>query len=152
MTEETDTFDTKAYLEKKYRDRPDYDYGSVAKLKNETTDEGNNEMYYRKEGFIMGEDNRPDFKQMYENKALEKAEYQAEYDTCWRIVKEAIELLEKTMIEYPKDVAEIEKTARFCAIWMKKRIGERNFKRLNKHDIGRIWETALKDMRKRIGC
>ena len=67
-------------------------------------------------------------------------------------MKEAIELLEKTMIEYPKDVAEIEKTARFCAIWMKKRIAERNFKRLNKHDIGRIWETALKDMRKRIGC
>jgi hypothetical protein len=30
-------------------------------------------MYYRKEGFIMGEDNRPDFKTMYENKANEKA-------------------------------------------------------------------------------
>ena len=79
-------------------------------------------MYYRKEGFIMGEDNRPDFKTMYDNKAMEKAEYKAEYDTCWRIVKEAIELLEKTLIDYPKDIAEIEKTARFCAIWLNKRI------------------------------
>lgn len=89
---------------------------------------------------------------MYDNKAMEKAEYKAEYDTCWRIVKEAIELLEKTLIDYPNDLPEIEKTARFCAIWMKKRIAERNFKRLTKHDIGRIWDTAIKDMRKRIGC
>lgn len=54
---------------------------------------------------------------------------------CWKLVKECGEVMRQTLTDYPDDLEEIKKTARFIVIWLKKRVDERNFKRLSKFDV-----------------
>jgi len=54
---------------------------------------------------------------------------------CWKLVKECGEVMRQTLTDYPDDLEEIRKTARFIVIWLKKRVDERNFKRLSKFDV-----------------
>lgn len=66
-------------------------------------------------------------------------------------MKEAFQFLYDTLDAYPNDPQEIEKTVRFMVIWFKKRVAEKQFKRLNKHDIERIWDTEKKNIRRLYG-
>ena len=54
---------------------------------------------------------------------------------CWKLVKECGEVMRKTLTYYSDDLEEIRKTARFIVIWLRKRVEERNFKRLSKFDV-----------------
>lgn len=78
---------------------------------------------------------KPDLQKLHEQKEQEKLERNAETEICWKLVKECGEVMRKTLTEYSDDLDEIKKTARFIVIWLRKRVQERNFKRLSKFDV-----------------
>lgn len=65
-------------------------------------------------------------------------------------MKECGEVMRKTLTDYSDDLEEIRKTARFIVIWLRKRVQERNFKRLSKFDVQRMLEAEIKAVRREL--
>lgn len=91
---------------------------------------------------------KPDLQALYAQKEQEKLERNVETEMCWKLVKECGEVMRQTLTDYPDDLEEIKKTARFIVIWLKKRVDERNFKRLSKFDVQRMLEAEIKAVRR----
>ena len=82
---------------------------------------------------------------------MEKAERTAELDMCWKLVKECFQFMRDALDNYPDDVKEIQKTAHFMLVWIKNRLAEKDFKRIGKFDIERIWDTEKKNLYRQYG-
>lgn len=73
-----------------------------------------------------------------------------EYEKCeyGKLLKEAFDLIEEPyrLIDLP----ELEKTIRFCSLWLKKRIEEREWEALTLADMAYILKRELNQFKKRF--